>query len=197
MHKLLSLIPTSVLSLLLAWCLVPLAKANYFIITEPTTGVQWANGQSNLVSWSKGLLDGIDTFDIELQRLSVDGLSYIAQGVPSSLNALNLYIQGVPTADDYYLMFLNSTHGILYTSSAAFAIANSSNSSSPTPVASAPTITLSGGPNPTDAFATTFPPSANGVSVPGWRAIEGCTLQLFGVFGAMVMCLLGGALTLL
>jgi hypothetical protein len=44
------------------------------------TGTQWANGQPNLLTWQKGLLDGIRAFDVELTRLSTDGILYVATG---------------------------------------------------------------------------------------------------------------------
>ena len=47
-------------------------------ITEPANGVVWTNGQANLISWSKALDDGVSQFDIELQRLSTSGLTYVA-----------------------------------------------------------------------------------------------------------------------
>lgn len=54
-----------------------------FFITQPTLGTQWVNGQSNVVTWKKGLLDDIPSFDVELARLSSDGLIYVAQsGAP-------------------------------------------------------------------------------------------------------------------
>ena len=104
--RLFSLVPAGLLSVLLAWCLVPLAKADctchsstYLIylmdcwacvdwnITEPANGVVWTNGQTNLISWSKALDDGVSQFDIELQRLSTSGLSYIAH-----LGTLPIYL---------------------------------------------------------------------------------------------------------
>lgn len=40
---------------------------------------QWVNNVSNLVSWTKGVGDGITGFDIEMTRLSEDGLTLIAR----------------------------------------------------------------------------------------------------------------------
>ncbi|KAF9817403.1 hypothetical protein IEO21_03457 [Rhodonia placenta] len=196
MHfRLFSLIPPSVLSFLLAWYLIPFAKADYWAVNSPTTGVEWVNGQTNLLSWTKGLLDGIDEFDVEMQRLSVAGLTYIAHNVPASMSSLNVYLQDVPAADDYYVMFVNSTHGILYASSPSFAIANTSNGSTTTPASGVPTVTISGAPNPTDLFATTFAGSSSGGT--GWRAVQDSSLQIMAVLSAMAMCILGGVLTVL
>ena len=51
----------------------------YFDIQEPQAGRQWANGAANPVQWKKGLLDDISSFDIEIGRLSVDGILFVAQ----------------------------------------------------------------------------------------------------------------------
>ncbi|KAI8996304.1 hypothetical protein BD414DRAFT_477470 [Trametes punicea] len=202
MHVL-SYLPTGLLSLFFAWYLLPIAYANsYFVISQPGKGAQWLNGAVNPITWTKGLLDGVHSVDIELARLSQDGLIFIARDVPASTStgALNLYLQDIPAGDDYYLLFLNSTHGLMYASSQRFAIAaagNSSAGSPPAPAAGAPTVTISGAPNPTAVFATTFPPSANGVGAPAWKAVEGASRQLLALGSVMVMCVLGGAWTVL
>jgi len=51
----------------------------YFIINEPAAQREWINNAPNLVSWSKGLLDGIEGFDVELARMSTDGLTLVAR----------------------------------------------------------------------------------------------------------------------
>jgi len=190
-----ALVPTSLLTLLFAWCL-PAVHANYFIITQPAAGTQWANGAANLVTWTKGLGDGIDGVDVEMSRMSMDGLFFVAKDAPTKPGALNIFLQNIPPADDYYLLFLNSTSGNMFATSAKFSIGSTANSSAAT-ASGAATVTVSGTPNPTAVFATTFPPNANGVAMPGWRAIEGSLPQLLALVGAMVMCLLGGAMTLL
>lgn len=50
----------------------------YFIVNEPAKGGQWVNGVANHVSWTKGLLDDVSSFDVEMSRMSVDGLIYVA-----------------------------------------------------------------------------------------------------------------------
>lgn len=46
--------------------------------------MQWANGDVNPVRWTKGLLDGVNDVDLELARLSTDGLILVAlNGTPS------------------------------------------------------------------------------------------------------------------
>ncbi|KAH9834591.1 uncharacterized protein C8Q71DRAFT_769707 [Rhodofomes roseus] len=192
-HRLLSLVPTGLLSLLLAWCLVPLAKADYWNITEPAQGVVWANGQANLISWAKALDDGVSQFDIELQRLSTSGLSYVAHLVPDSMSSINVYIQDVPTGDDYYVMFVNYTHGLLYTASNTFTISDSADASAPSPDASAPTVTISGAPNPTAQFATTFASAGTRA----WAGLDGAALQIAMITGALLVSVLCGAFSVL
>ncbi|KAH9851209.1 hypothetical protein C2E23DRAFT_860685 [Lenzites betulinus] len=191
---------TGVLSLFFAWYLLPLVQASsYFVINEPAKGAQWTNNAVNPISWTKGLLDGVSNVDIELARLSSDGLIFVARDVPAALSTggVNIFIQDVPTATDYFLLFVNSTNGIMYASSQQFAISNTANGTTPAPVAGSATVTVSGGPNPTAVFATTFPASANGVGLPAWKAAEGARRQLAAVGCVMALCALGGAWTVL
>jgi len=148
----------------------------YFVVTAPTKGTQWVNGQTNVISWEKGLLDGIEGYDIELTRLSADGLILVAKNgacstfragrwheadgpscmflalfcwtfsfaldsiydvhglfldgfhldirmtVPAKPAGLNLYIENVPPGNDYFVIFINSTHGELRGTSQQFEI---------------------------------------------------------------------------
>ncbi|KAI0260432.1 hypothetical protein BC834DRAFT_900613 [Gloeopeniophorella convolvens] len=177
---------------LLVITLLPLAVHGYFQVTAPTKGTEWANGQTYPVTWTKGLLDGVDTFDIELSRMSQDGLILVARDVPSSTNGINIAISSVPTGNDWFLLFLNSTHGVMYANSQSFSIVDSGSSNSTAqPLSSRPTVTVSGGPNPTAPFATTFPPSANGVVA--WRPSP--TAFLSG--GAVALAILAGAAAVL
>ncbi|KAJ7684802.1 hypothetical protein DFH06DRAFT_1156682 [Mycena polygramma] len=141
----------------------------YFMVTAPKLNDQWANGDTRMVSWTKGAKDGITSFDIEMSRLSTDGLTLIAKNVPSadsSQKSLNIMLQDVPPGDDYFLLFLNSTHGVMYATSPRFSVlaagASSNVSSGTNPKAA--TVTVSGAPNPTQAFATTFPLATSGAS---------------------------------
>ncbi|KAJ3758490.1 hypothetical protein EV360DRAFT_94621 [Lentinula raphanica] len=168
--------------------------SSYFIINEPTSSSQWSNGASNLISWTKGLEDGIDAFDVELARLTDDGLIFVARDVPcakSDTPALNIYLQDVPAADDYFLLFLNSTPGIMYATSSRFTILDSStsaNASQPSTNPSAATVTVSGSPNPTQLFATTFA-LANGSPV----LISNFGHISIGLGSALLCCLLSAA----
>lgn len=134
--------------------------AAYFLVDEPHLDTQWMNDQANLVQWRKGLLDGVNGFDVELARLNTDGLLLVAMNVPSDQNSLNIFLQNVPTGDDYFLTFMNSTHGTLLATSSRFSVVSAG--STPTQVGSSPntavpTITVSGAPDATKLFATTFP----------------------------------------
>lgn len=86
--------------------------------------------------------------------------------VPATQKSLNLYLQDVPAGNDYFLIFINSTHGVMHATSPRFEIlqANASpTSSNPSPANGIPTVTVSGGPNPTAQFATTFPAISSGI----------------------------------
>jgi hypothetical protein len=50
-----------------------------FLVTYPTKGIEVSNGQTFPLTWTKGLLDGIDIFDLELTRMSTDGLILLAR----------------------------------------------------------------------------------------------------------------------
>ncbi|KAL9715564.1 hypothetical protein Ac2012v2_000005 [Leucoagaricus gongylophorus] len=150
----------------------------YFLVDEPRRDTQWMNNQPNLVQWQKGLLDGVNGFDVELARLNTDGLLLVAMNVPSQQNSLNIFLQNVPAGDDYFLTFMNSTHGTLLATSSRFSVLSAG--SNPTRAGSSPnnavpTVTISGTPDPTKLFATTFPAlpdngalgGRNG-AIPGW-----------------------------
>ncbi|KAK0200655.1 hypothetical protein DFS33DRAFT_1353974 [Desarmillaria ectypa] len=179
--------------------LVATAASAYFFVTEPTEGGQWRNGEVNVISWEKGVLDGVDSFDVEMTRLSEDGLTYIASTVPAdktSPSSLNVYITDIPAGDDYFLLFLNSTHGVMYNTSPRFSILNSSSTptstsgSNPTPDSAAPTVTVSGSPNPTQGFVTTFAAVSSALpTLVEWTALVG--------IGAALVAGLGGALCVL
>jgi len=184
-------------------------------VTYPTKGAQLENGQTYPITWEKGLLDGVNFFDLELTRMSSNGLILIARDsasqmaslcrsfriieptfplslflVSSSIGGINLALNSVPDGDDYSLLFINSTHGVLYANSPLFSIVNSgSGNSTVKALSSKPTVTISGGPNPTAQFVTTFP-VANGV--PPWRpspvALLSASLMSFALLaGAAVV----------
>jgi len=113
--------------------------------------------------------------------------------VPASYTALNIYLDSVPTGDDYYMTFMNHTHGATHAVSPKFSIVDSVPADKGTPaepVASAPTVTVSGAPNPTATFATAFPDTGSAVSsvgIRGWAStaltvVCGITTGAFLVF---------------
>lgn len=60
----------------------------YFLVEEPKASTQWKNGEAAPVKWDKGVLDGVDAFDLEMARLSSDGLTYIAMNGASTAHEL-------------------------------------------------------------------------------------------------------------
>jgi len=151
------------------------------------------NGVANPVTWTKGVKDGVAMVDVELSRLSQDGLIFVARNVPGK-SSLNIVLQDVPPGDDYFLIFINSTHGVLHGTSPRFTILPSStspNSTQPSPISGAATVTVNGGPDPTLPFATTFAATENGV-LPRW----GGASHAWGLGSVMAGCIAGAAWTL-
>jgi len=70
------------------------------------------------------------------------------------------------------MTFMNHTHGATHAISPKFSIVNTVSAdkgTQPSPVANAPTVTVSGAPNPTATFATEFPDTGSAVSSLGLR----------------------------
>jgi len=131
----------------------------YFVIQNPGNGTQLVNNVANLITWAKGVDDGIFGFDLEMTRMSKDGLFLIARNVVSGPGAINIYFENVPPGDDYFLLFINSTIGQMYSISSTFSILAADTTPSvtpPSPANNAPTVTVSGTPIPTPLFGTTF-----------------------------------------
>lgn len=92
--------------------------------------------------------------------------------MPASYTTLNIYFDSVPTGDDYYMTFMNHTHGAIHAVSPKFSIVDTVSAdkgTQPGPIAGAPTVTVSGSPNPTATFATAFPDTGSAVSMYGVR----------------------------
>ncbi|KAK0487155.1 hypothetical protein IW261DRAFT_594472 [Armillaria novae-zelandiae] len=165
------------------------------MVKEPREGAQWSNSAMNVLSWEKGVWDGVTHFDIEMTRLSEDGITYIAYNVPSqpySPTSLNIYLEDVPTGDDYFMLLINSTHGVMHCLSPRFSIVNatdSSASSSVTPDSSIATVTVSAAPDTTKGFVTTFASRASSVvwGVGHGQAYGGTALVVGVVVGAMMV----------
>lgn len=195
-HSLLDFSIRSVIALLELLLVLTLSRfLAYFIIDEPHRDTQWVNNQANLIQWKKGLLDGIEGFDIEMARLTVDGLTLVAKNVPAQQNSLNIFLQDTQPGDDYFLIFLNSTHGVMHATSPRFTVLAAG--SNPTnkglsPNSAAPTVTVSGTPNPTKAFATTFPALAHNGAIGGWRGAVPGTVELAVMVLATLACIAAG-----
>jgi len=111
----------------------------------------------NVIKWAASADQGIAGFDVELLRLSTDGILPIARTVPLTWSALNINLQGIPPGDDYFAVFLNYDSSIVYSVSPRFRIEDKANPANN--AAKGPTVTVSGSPGPTKAFAQTFAPS--------------------------------------
>ncbi|KAK2462535.1 hypothetical protein APHAL10511_005505 [Amanita phalloides] len=177
-------------------CTIALQSGAYFSFYEPKLNAKWQSNGVNVIAWAKGKLDGIDTFDIEFTRLSISGNWMVAKGVSHRQTSLNIFIQSLPAADDYLVLFINSTNGAVFAASPRFTIlstnATASSSSFLTPVAGAPTVTVSSTPNPTQQFATTFPAGENSAltlrqSIGKWKVqvVAICATAVTGFFGGV------------
>ncbi|KAG1769104.1 hypothetical protein EV702DRAFT_1142261 [Suillus placidus] len=165
----------------------------YFVVNQPGSSTLWKNGSPYPVSWTVGLKDGIDTFDIEITRLSRGGIYFVAKELPITMSSLNVVLQDVPAGDDYFLICINSTAGRTYSVSSRFSVVGvNATGSNPSP-ASAPTVTVSGVPNPLSHFAQTFGPSTNGVARPGWAGIRN---QVTAISVAVGAALVGAVMTI-
>lgn len=176
------------------------AVSAYFVVSEPHRDSQWVNNQANLIQWQKGLLDGIGGFDVEMARLSTDGLLLIALNVPAQQNSINVFLQDVPTGDDYFLILMNSTQGIIHATSSRFSVISAGSSPTdrgPSPNNAVPTVTVSGTPDPTRLFATTFPALQHNGAVGGWSAlIPGSRELLAMILVTLISMAAGGAWTI-
>ncbi|KAG1887930.1 uncharacterized protein F5891DRAFT_1076695 [Suillus fuscotomentosus] len=165
----------------------------YFIVNQPGSSTSWKNGSPYPVSWTLGLQDGFDTFDIEITRLSRGGIYFVAKELPVTMSSLNVVLQDVPAGDDYFLICINSTAGVTYSVSSRFSVVDANATGSNPSPASAPTVTVSGVPNPLSHFAQTFGPSTNGVPHPGWSGIRN---QITAISVAVGAALIGGVMIL-
>ncbi|KAG8902104.1 hypothetical protein FRB99_004831 [Tulasnella sp. 403] len=182
--------------------LVPISIAmgpSYFHITRPAAGDQWTQGQAHAANWVHAV-DNIDIVDVELARMSTSGLLLAAREVPTRWGSLNLLLGDVPPGDDYYLVFLNVTHGVVYSVSQKFTILppDGTSANSTTQVAadpSKPTVTVTGAPGPLMSFAATYGPQAAGAASL-WSGLADGRTTLMLVSGVMAAFLGGVALVL-
>ncbi|KIJ41888.1 hypothetical protein M422DRAFT_31539 [Sphaerobolus stellatus SS14] len=146
------------------------ALSVYFVVNTPSKGDKWVNDQVNYVTWTIGRNDQnpVSVFDLELVRLSAEGINYIAKNVPVGAPGLPLELHDVPAGDDYFLVFINSTHGLEYAMSNQFTIlsdGSDNGTSIKTPSTKKgqsllATVTVNGPPNPTNPFIHTFAPTS-------------------------------------
>jgi len=190
------------LSLLPFLALLPLSLAigpTYFYITKPAASDQWSQGAAHAVNWIHAQ-DDIDTIDIELARMSTSGLLFAAREVPTKWGSINVLLGNVPAGDDYYFIFLNVTHGAVYSISPQFSVLDTSASSAnaTTEVANdptKPTVTVTGAPGPLQTFGATFGPQAAG-ALSIWSGMaEGRTT--FIILSAIFTALLTGVMIVL
>ena len=64
---------------MLVFIVYPGSFTAYFIIEQPQSSTQWVNNVPTLITWSKGVGDGVTMFDLEMTSMSQDGLSLIAR----------------------------------------------------------------------------------------------------------------------
>ncbi|KAG1873231.1 hypothetical protein F4604DRAFT_780925 [Suillus subluteus] len=168
-------------------------RTSDFVVNQPGSSTSWKNGSPYPVSWTLGLQDGFDTFDVELTRLSRVGIFFVAKGLPVTMSSLNVVLEDVPAGDDYFLICINSTAGITYAVSSRFSVVDANATGSNPSPASAPTVTVSGVPNALTQFAQTFGPSTNGVASPGWAGIRN---QVTAISVSVGAALIGGVMLL-
>lgn len=112
--------------------------------------------------------------------------------VPATDSSLNILLQDIPLGDDYFLLFMNSTHGVMYATSSRFSVVSGSSSSNkPFTAPNVETVTISGPPNPTQQFAVTFPAVSNN-SYESWRDAR----QAWSLGSVLVGCVVGAVWTL-
>ncbi|WVQ65950.1 uncharacterized protein L199_004128 [Kwoniella botswanensis] len=159
------------LSLLLPF--LPLAfslSTIYWPVTNPSETNPWVIGNKNLVAWKTGGGTGIESFDIQLHnsnRTIMVGFLPIALRVPmEKLPGKKYYggeievdlVDGLPTGDGFFLIFMNTYHGEVYAKSPKFSIyaTKPDNYTDPDLPTATVTATLTTVPNPTQQWAMTL-----------------------------------------
>jgi len=51
----------------------------YFVVNHPSSGEKWVNDQTNFLTWTIGATDALDVFDVQLTRMSTEGINYVAR----------------------------------------------------------------------------------------------------------------------
>jgi len=153
----------------------------YFGITTPTLNSNWTSNGLNTVRWTYAN-EGVQTVDMQLVRLTVDGVLPIAQAIPTTWGGFNVVLQDAPEGDDYFVLLLDSSGSTMYSLSQRFTISSTASPASspvPSPVAS---VTVSGAPNPTMKFAATYGvSSASRASASKLSVTALCSLCVIGL----------------
>lgn len=112
--------------------------------------------------------------------------------VPVSFGSLNIHIQDLPTADDYYVIFMNMSTGITYSLSNRFAVTNSSSEANGKGASNVPTASIEGAPSPTETWALTFDANAHvvGTTTGSSALVRPWCIGVLGLVGAGVISLL-------
>lgn len=111
--------------------------------------------------------------------------SNVSPTVPVSLGSLNVHIQDLPTADDYYVIFMNTSTGITYSLSNKFTITNSSSAANGRGASNMPTASIEGAPSPTETWAMTFDANYHAIGSAGRSTpVRPCFIGGLGLVGA-------------
>ncbi|WVR06207.1 hypothetical protein IAU60_003237 [Kwoniella sp. DSM 27419] len=143
----------------------------YWPVTHPSKDNPWILGQKNLCAWTTGGGTGIDSFDIQLHnfnksvmigfvpvalRVPMEKLSSGSKNYGGEIEVdLNL---NLPTGDGFFLLFMNTYHGQVYSKSPQFSIYPSTpdNFTAPDLPTATITATVTRNPNPTQEWAITL-----------------------------------------
>ena len=126
-----------------------------------------------------------------LYSLILQDLTYPST-VSVALGAVNVDLQNIEPANDYYIIFIDAPAGVTYSVSSKFTITASSDSANGKTVSNKPTASIVGPPSPSETWALRFNSNGNAIGAAAGRPVP--VLQWWiGVLG-----LLGaGAVTLL
>lgn len=170
------------------------------------------------ITWEVARED-FDKFDVELARSESQGLKYVAHDgtfpsflnpdrypvvilslifssvVPLALGGVNLELQSIDPGDDYFVIFLNASTGMILSLSDKFTIIAADDvdqDSNVGPANSKPSVTIEGSPNPTKTWAFTFGALSGARSsfrmLPGLVMLQGAIfLVLISVFSSCIL----------
>jgi len=127
-----------------------------------------------------------------ISTVSCSTISNVPSTVPVSLGSLNVHIRGLPTADDYYVLFMNTSTGTTYSISNKFTITNSSSAANGGGTSNTPTASIEGAPSPTETWALTFDANSHvvGSAVGRPALVRPWCIGVLGLVGAGAISLL-------